>query len=340
MLTSTNITKRATICFLVFLGFSSISGLSDAQDYASENWGEWNAVAPEIFPGTTWMKYQSPEEAGWSSEKLAKARHWFDEADSAALMVIYNGAVLLQWGDTQRRYKNHSVRKSLLSALYGNAVGTGEIRLDATLDSLGINDDLPLTETEKTATVSDLLKSRSGIYIPAAYESRSMAESRPERGSNKPGEYWYYNNWDFNVLGSIYRQQTSTDVFEAFDHLIARPLQMQDYEQRHGYYHLEAWHSRHPAYPFRMSARDLARFGYLYLKQGRWADQQVIPKAWVAQSTKAYSYEYSTGYGYMWWTIKENTTLGRLGTYWAAGYGGQWIYVIPAANLVVVHRAD
>ena len=116
------------------------------------------------------------------------------------------------------------------------------------------------------------------------------------------------------------------------------PLEMQDFEPRHCHYHYERHNSTHPAYPLRMSTRDLARFGLLHLREGRWRDTQLIPSAWVRESTRSYSETPSGGYGYMWWT--EHGPLGELGTYAAAGWGGHRMYVIPRAQLVIVHRAD
>ncbi len=303
-----------------------------------DDWKQWNAVSGPVFPGESWRQYAAPEEAGWSSEKLAEAQRMSLRAGSAAVMVVYNGAVLAKWGDVGRRLRCHSIRKSLLSALFGPAVSAGRIDLDETIGSLGIDDDTALTPTEKSATVSDLLKSRSGVYLRAAFETGSSVNGRPKRGSHKPGAHWYYNNWDFNVLATIYEKKTGGDVFSAFKSAIADPLHMQDFETRHGYYHPAPEKSRHPAYPFRMSARDLARFGVLFLNDGRWKDVRIIPPAWVRDSTRSYSVTPAGGFGYMWWT--EIGRLDELGTFTAYGYGGHAVFVIPGARLVLVHRAD
>lgn len=311
---------------------------ASAQAWPIEEWERWNAASSTNYPGRNWDRYATPEEAGWSAQGLADAESLSKKLSSAAVVVVYDGAVLAEWGDVERRYMCHSIRKSLLSALYGIAVSRGQIDLEETLGAIGIEDKTALTESEKSAKVSDLLKARSGVYLPAAYETESMRKARPARGSHAPGSHWYYNNWDFNVLASIYNRKTEGDLFEAFKMEIADPLQMQDFDLRHTYYHLEPEHSQHPAYPFRMSARDLARFGLLYLNKGKWQDSQIIPSAWVEESTAPHSEARRGGYGYMWWT--DGGRLGELGTYRAAGYGGQWIYVIPKAKLVVVHRAD
>src|SRR5262249_18504682 len=159
------------------------------------------------------------------------------------------------------------------NALYGIAVKDGRVRLDKSLAELGIDDLAPaLTPAEKRATIRDLLQARSGVYHPAALETPDMALSRPPRGSHPPGSHWYYNNWDFNALGTIFEQETGTKIFEAFEARIADPLQMEDFRVSDGCYQ-RGPESQHPGYPLRMSARDLARFGLLYLRQGKWGER-------------------------------------------------------------------
>jgi CubicO group peptidase (beta-lactamase class C family) len=289
-------------------------------------------------PQETWEQYRTPEEAGWSSEKLKLARELYDSLDAAAFMVVYDGKVLISWGDVQRRFMCHSVRKSLLSALYGIHVDDGTTDLNKTLAELNIDDKSPLTATEKQATIRDLLKARSGVYHPAAYETQSMKARRPKRGSHLRDTFWYYNNWDFNALGTIFEQETGTDIFEDFKNRIADPLQMEDYRLIDGYHHLEAEHSIHPAYPFRMSARDMARFGLLYLREGKWNGKQIISKEWIKESTASYSDAGNRGgYGYLWWISGEFKDLGMYSAY---GVGTQIISVLPGANLVIVQRVN
>ena len=73
----------------------------------------------ERVPGKTWMMFKSPEEAGFSAEKLKKVRALYDKIGAAALLVIYDGAVLVAWGDVETRFMCHSIRKSYMSALFG-----------------------------------------------------------------------------------------------------------------------------------------------------------------------------------------------------------------------------
>jgi len=299
----------------------------------------------EIFPGDEWTWAGSPEALGWSSEKLATARDYADTIGTAAVMIIDDGIVVDGWGDVTRNYHCHSMRKSLLSALYGIYVAEGTIDVSKTLAELEIDEETPLTETEKQATVSDLLKARSGVYLPAAGEASSMLAARPERGSHAPGAFWYYNNWDFNALGTIFEQETGEEsIYEAFRVQIAEPIGMQDYHpERLAYSYVD--YSMHPYYGFDVSTRDLARFGLLYLREGRWNDRQVLPQEWVRESTAPSSaIGTDRGYGYMWWTGTAGGLFPHVNvagdSYYAAGYRGHRVVVLPYRDLVVVHRVD
>jgi CubicO group peptidase (beta-lactamase class C family) len=218
-------------------------------------------------------------------------------------MVMQHGVVVDAWGDITNRIEIHSVHKSLLSALIGIAVSEHKIALDTTLASLGIDDVSPsLTDAEKQADVRELLESRSGVYHVAHYETLGERRKRPPRGSHPQGTFWYYNNWNFNTLGTIYEHATGTSIFDAFHDRIATPIGMQDYRPADGRYVTGA-DSIQRAYPFHMSARDLARFGLLYLHGGNWNGRPIVPAAWVGENTTAYSItRMNSGYGYLWWT--------------------------------------
>jgi len=255
-------------------------------------------------------------------------------------MVVQDSKVIASWGNVSRKINVASIRKSLLSALYGIAVSEGRINLDSTLADLGIDDKPPgVTAAEKQATVRDLLMARSGIYHPAAHETGHMRKSRPKRGSHAPSTFWWYNNWDFNALGTIYRKQTGKDIFQSFAQRIATPIGMEDFSIGDGRYASER-QSEHAAYPVSLSARDAARFGQLFLNGGRWGDKQIVPSSWVKESTAAYSTtdRGSMGYGYLWWTL--NPRVFGPGAAIASGYGGQAVAIVPSKRLVVVQLVD
>lgn len=302
-------------------------------------------LAQEHFPGVAWERVSDPAQVGWSQEKLQIARDYSKTISTEAVTIVLNGRVLDEWGATTNRFNVHSIRKSFVSALYGIHVHEGRIDLTATMGGLGIEDNEPaLTPIEKTATVKQLLQARSGVYHPALYETAAMKAKRPLRGSHEPGTFWYYNNWDFNVLGTILEQQAHTKIFADFKQRIADPIGMQDFRVEDGKYVTGA-DSIHPAYPFRMTARDMARFGLLYLRQGRWKDRQVVAADWVKESTMSYSDAGSSGgYGYLWWIAANGKHLPGVeladGSYSARGAGGHYILVIPPMDLVIVHRVN
>ena len=239
------------------------------------------------LPGRTWRVASSPEVAGWSSEKLAVAKAYGNSIHSSAVMIVQRGEVIYEWGHFDKKLTSYSIRKSLISALYGIYAEQRMIDVNETLDKLGI-DDSPdsLTKQEKQARIVDILRARSGVYHAVDFETPDQREFRPARGSHPPGTFWFYNNWDFNVLGTIFEKKTGKKIGYAFYQRIAQPIGMQDFQPNDVFY-LGGQASIHPAFLFEMSARDLARFGLLYLRHGRWGDKQIVPAAWVEKSSHA-----------------------------------------------------
>jgi len=282
-----------------------------------------------VSPPDISLKSEFPPPAGWSESVVAHTRAFADSLASNAVIVLLDGHVVAEWGQTDRRSSVHSVRKSLVSALYGIAVERGLIDINKTLAELGIDDmNPPLNDVEKSARIVDLLTARSGIYHPSIKDDNGPY---PKRGTHRPNEAFVYNNWSFNALGGIFEKLTHISLGDAFDQWIARPIGMQDFRPEDVLY-TKGSESVFPAYRFWMSARDLARFGQLYLNGGRWGDRQIIPADWIAASIHPYSdLGRGVGYGYLWWTMPDSS-------YMATGTGGQKIRVYPYRRLVVVNR--
>lgn len=296
----------------------------------------FGAIASAQNPGEHWIRFKTPEQAGWSSEQLNKVCR---NSDANSIVLLYKGKIVYTYGNYCRRIKCHSMRKSFLGALYGIYIDRGMIDTAATIGSLDITDTIPLTSSEKEAQVIDLLKASSGIYLPSGQETVDMAKSRPLRGSHRHGTFWYYNNWDFNVLGTIFRRRTNKDIFEAFKEDIADPLHMEDFRLMDGVYDFDTLYASHPGYVFKMSARDGARFGELFLQNGRWDGEQIIPQRWIEQSTTSHSATTTPGisYGYLWWIAED---FEGLKMYYASGVNGQRICVFPSSEIVVVVNVD
>lgn len=293
-------------------------------------------------PKGKWEKYKQIEQAGFSKEKLAIAKTYYDSLNSSAFLIIQNGKIVANWGDVDRRFILHSARKGILNSLYGIYSENGTIDLNKTIGELGITDKDSLSELEKSAKIIHLLKVRSGIYHKAAAEPSWVDDYRPERNSVKPDSLWFYNNWDYNVLGTIFEQLTNISIYEAFYNDIAIPLQMEDYRVMDGEYYYELEYSNHPAYHLKMSARDLARYGQLFLQQGLWNEQQLFSENWVANSTYPTS-KHGGGdkigrwYGWL-WMVSEYYSNYKM--YFASGMGGQIVAVFPNDNLILVNLSN
>jgi CubicO group peptidase (beta-lactamase class C family) len=253
----------------------------------------------------------------------------------------------LAFGDIARPVIIHSMRKSILSALYGEAIGRGAIDPRRTLAQLAIDDDPKLTEAEKHATILDLLGARSGIYLPTP--GQEPFPGRPARGSHAPGTFWNYNNWDFNILGNIYERLTMKSVFIAFDHILAKPLGMQDWDLFRDSlleYKIDpiGGNLHYPNHRMALSARDLQKFGQLYLQRGKWNGAEIVSSQWIDQSTRAISRTGQTGatsaYGLSWWVAADDNSVVPAGTFTAFGFGGNYLTVIPERETVVVSLVD
>jgi CubicO group peptidase (beta-lactamase class C family) len=295
--------------------------------------------ANELFPDLDWAERPATD-LGWSEAGLEVLGQELGRGNTTAFMMAQAGMLIYRWGDIALKSSVASVRKSLISAVYGMYIAEGVIDLNATLGDMGIDDTQPLTVEERTATVRDLLMARSGIYMPSVYDT---GRGRPARGSHPPGAHFFYNNWDFNVLATIIERQTGITVFEALATRLAIPLGMQDVAPGDGSFH-HGPESQHPVYKIRMSARDLARVGLLYLREGRWATRQLVPENWVRESTMLHSeVGAGHGYGYLWWSSAANapgdSMCTHLPMFYASGFGGQYVIVLPALELVVVHRS-
>jgi CubicO group peptidase (beta-lactamase class C family) len=264
-----------------------------------------------------------------------------------AVTINYGEQTLLSWGSDKTPISTHSVRKSIISALLGIAIIKGDLSLKDTVEDWQIEEPkTPLTEIEKKATIKQLLMSRSGIYIESGAETPKMKQRRPQRGQHQPGEHWYYNNWDFNVLGTIFEKATQLKIGDALAKWIAQPIGMQDFHPSHVTYQDSGTISQIPIYRIYMSCRDLARFGSLYLNDGWWQDQQIIPEDWIEESTRLKTdfaertdYRQNSllhGYAYLWWNDRRDKNI-----YWALGLGGEQSLLIDRTNnLTIAARSD
>ncbi len=285
---------------------------------------------------------------GWEARRLDDVFRHAATLSTDSLIIVTRGQTVGAFGDLSIAYRTHSIRKSFLSALVGLHAGPGakQIPLEATLAELAIDDAPgPLAALQKQATVVHLLKSMSGINHPAAASGGLAAGVQRRLGSapNKPGTIWAYNNWDYNALTTIFEKRTGMTVARAFQEGLARPTGMQDFSAKAVSYISAPDLSQHKAAAFKMSARDLARFGQLYLNKGRVKDRQILNASWVDRITADFAKtgrsDLRWGHGFLWWIPGPATALPK-GSFWAWGLGNQALIVIPAWQTVIVHQSD
>ena len=308
------------------------------------------APAQIVYPVPAWDTIAGPESVGWSRAELERVRDRLETLPSTGFVAVVNGRILMKHGDLEHVSYLASVRKSVLSILYGIYEERGRIDLDRTLAQLEIDDIGGLTDAEKQATVRDLITARSGIYHPASNAGDDLA-SAPARGSQPPGSYYLYSNWDFNALGTIFEKETGVDIYDALEQDLAIPLGFQDFDRARHRKSGDMSRSVHPAYHMNLSTRDMARIGYLMLREGDWAGRQIVPREWVRESTQPVTRRVEMnpvgrrtgafGYGYLWWVF-DNPDLPAVyrGAYTGLGAVGQHILVMPALDLVVAHKTD
>jgi CubicO group peptidase (beta-lactamase class C family) len=338
--------KRSALAIILLCNFAALSLCGQTS----------SRIAGDVVPGTEWQQ-ASPESVGYSTAKLEALRGWVKTQDTGSMMVIVQGRVIFSYGDVSHTSKVASVRKSVLGMLYGNYLFNGKIDLDKTVKQLGLDDKESFLPIEEKATLVQLLASRSGIYLPTG--NGDQKKVLPPRGSEYPGSYYIYNNWDFDAAGVAFEKQTGKDIYEALQTDLATPLGMQDYlisKQKKNY----SPESLHPEYAMYLSARDMARLGLLMLDSGVWNGKQIVPGDWVRYMTtvitpfrdinptglRNYGEPERWGYGLLWWVWDEpafpgSTYIGFMqGAYSAMGSGGTFITVLPSRDMVVVHQVD
>jgi CubicO group peptidase (beta-lactamase class C family) len=181
----------------------------------------------------------------------------------------------------------------------------------------------------KDITIEHLLTMTSGFeQEPSLGEDwfKSMLE---QPVSDEPGQVFHYNSAAEHLLSGILTRSTHLTALEFANKHLFQPLGIP----------LPSWETDPQGNNvggdgLSLRPRDMAKIGYLYLHQGLWDGQQLVPAEWVQASTEEHAKAdfWSGSYGYLWWV----TALEGHGAYYAAGFGGQYIYVIPDLDLVVV----
>ncbi len=272
-------------------------------------------------------------------------------------MILKNGYIIAHWGDTKRVDMTFSVTKSFLSTVAGLAEDRGLIAQTNDKVANYIWDGTFDGEHNGKITWEHLLQQNSD-WSGELWGGKDWADRPPREGDlddwkfrklNEPGTVMEYNDVRVNVLAY------------ALTHVWRKPLPMVLKEnimdkigasttwRWHGYEH--AWTEidgvrmksvtggGHSGAGMFISTEDMARFGLLFLNQGKWEDQQLISEDWIKKAILPS--KPNVNYGYMWWLNKKGDRHWEglsEDIYYAAGFGGNYIVIDRENDLVVVMR--
>jgi CubicO group peptidase (beta-lactamase class C family) len=260
---------------------------------------------------------------------------------SYSLLVVRHGSLIFEryYGLHTRTELNNvkSISKSLLSALTGIAISEGYLHSveDRVADYLPEYFNRTLDPLKHDIRLKHVLTMTSGLYWRddasmfgpwgASVDPQQYYLSQPMVAV--PGTLFNYSTALTHLLSGLLTRATGQSTY---DYAMTRLLRPMGITQVPWMVLQGTYFGGSEVY---LTARDLAKFGYLYLRQGRWEDRQLVPEAWVEESTTPKVDDY---YGYLWWI---DTASGHHVPY-AAGYGSQHIWVIRDLDLVVVNTAD
>jgi CubicO group peptidase (beta-lactamase class C family) len=280
----------------------SMIGLSACGDDGEEG-GTRNGSREVVYPDPDWA-VEAPEAHDLDSILLEDAADLAEENASNCLVVTRNGVIVGEWywndwGATTEQ-NVFSVTKSITNALVGIAQERGE--LDITERASGYITEWVGTASEDV-TIQNLISNDSGRhwdfitdYLRMAILARDKTSVAVGLGQQyDPGTVWKYNNSAIQTLEPVLNQATGMDVADYADEVLFGPLGMASSYGR------DAVGNPMTFAGAECSCRDLARFGYLYLRRGRWSGgRQIVPEDWVEASIQP-STSLNSAYGYMWW---------------------------------------
>ncbi|MCL6457401.1 MAG: beta-lactamase family protein [Gorillibacterium sp.] len=264
-------------------------------------------------------------------------------------VVIFHDGLEWEWHERGRdaAHALYSCTKSILSALIGIAIEQGQLAgVELPLSSFfpRIIDDLD--ERKRLITIKHLLTMTSGIDWPdfdkPYWQMRKTADwidyilRRPM--AHEPGSTFSYNSGGSHLLAAILTQVSATDLLDyARNNLFAKVgISSPAWKSNQGICEGGA--------DLFMNAKNLARMGLLYLQEGVWLGERVLSQSWIRESTKIrtkglthYEPKIYGQYGYHWW-ISPKEDNGYVDYFFAFGYGGQYLFVVPKLNIVVVIR--
>lgn len=328
-----------SVLFVIPFSPATVAGHSYSNIWPTQ---EWTTATPDS-QGINGTRLQEMETA-------ISSRIWRN--DIISLLIIRNGHLVYEnyFGDPDRvniANEIHSCTKSVTSILVGIALAQGVISSvdDYVLDYFPDRTFDNMDERKEAITIRHLLTMTSGLPwdessypwghplndYSAIVNSSDWVQWMLNRAMEyAPGEVWTYNTGGAHVLSAIVSEASGMNTTVFADEFLFTPLGITWF----------VWPGDSNGHAMGGSdlyliPRFMAKIGYLMLRGGQWNGQQVVPTSWVLESSANHhnfipDSPNSDGYGYLWWTYP------LLGAYCARGYLGQYIWIIPNYDLVVV----
>ncbi len=298
------------------------------------------------WPANDW-RTSSPEEQGLDSASILAMLQEIQNKNLNvhSLLVVRHGYLVTEVYfppyEQNRKHPVFSATKSITSAMVGKAIQEGYIKdvqqrvldffpdiarevTDAQLQAMTIEHLLTMSAGYNTTTMPDLYgkdASFDTVHHILTYDSILQP----------PGKTFFYDSGLPHLLSAIVQKTTGMTLQSYAEQKLFRPLGITDIAWGADPRGITIGHTG-----LRLRPRDMAKIGYLYLHQGEWNGTQVLPKDWVSSSTTRHmetkglmNAAEDDGYGYLWW-------IDSFGGYSAHGFGGQYIFVLPRLDMVVV----
>lgn len=237
----------------------------------------------------------------------------------------------------------YSVTKSFVSALVGVAVGDGKLNRSDTLADWFPEIGLGPQSHAASVTLRHLLTMTAGFSKSSKLASGDRILSLVMRDpAFPPGEHFHYSNDDVDLLASLLERAIGDSLIEYAHQRLFTPLGIwSDIPKSRRKRLWKVDRQGHPrgAFGLHLTAPEMATFGQLYLQSGKWQDVQLIPQTFIEASTMSQTtagYPERVDYGYLWWVSTDRE--GRR-AFFSSGAGGQYIYIHPDLELVVVITA-
>jgi CubicO group peptidase (beta-lactamase class C family) len=352
--------RRLTACLLIGMMVVS-TACSSSKVAKQETYSDGDVIKkvqgvknPEYWPTDQW-NISTPEAQGMDSSILAKTLKQLPGSNIHSMVLVRNGYLVAEAynADTQpdKAQDILSATKSITSALTGIAIQDGKLKGTSHKLSEFFPQLVGNAPDKSAITIDNLLTMTSGLKWDNEGEksSNEMVDSedwvkyvlgQPVVG--KPGKDFMYSNGNAHVMSAILQKVTNMPTSKYAEQKIFEPLGIHDVEWYQDPQNIDIG-----AFSVHMKARDMAKIGFLYLHDGQWNNKEVIPAKWVEATLKKHDdAEYADGsigsYGYFWWlkNMVVDGTDKRINMFYAAGSGGQRIYVLPEQNMVAVFTSN